>query len=600
MTVKSDPELAKKVSILARQLQAEQEDQEEGSIPIMNILNGRRASQILSGSRASQIVARSTSMPRTNEVAMGQGEGMRTEPLGWESSTEPRSAIDRPARGSLKPRLSLKIEEEKDQAQVMDGEMTALEQGQGSPGPRTRWHPEQNVEYAPPAQLPADRPVFDVSDYLRLSKHGLELQTNVATSKVLEKQAGGSEASDMSEKNLRIKVHKRKRMALVLKNYIEKFSVYQLCMVILFVGLTAGVFGLSVYIFSTYAESNSMFTVSMRVPRRIMEVTTNMRYMNLYSMANNTERDLMHILVDIDEAIEEINEDMAAEDEDTDKDFSNVVAKSLVESHEVKDKTFVYMRNYIGLVVVLLLCVVAMICIPLVRSNVSEHIVNTLNFVGKRRTYACEVNFVATEVTAQDTNFWQPGEIEMELQYLIRKFEALHINAKTGVGEQSIQPLAGIPALSQILTTYEPVDALIDRFISEAHLFLAHRHNLDDEYGRKQNLTEFLNHPSLILMRGLLPDILQGLEDTQDIMFHIEIDDNAEAQQIIVGIAVATAVVAIFAYFFVFSAFAKERLSQADQVVNLIFMLPQTVIDSKAELKRFIESAGISAASDEQ
>ncbi|KAJ3080205.1 hypothetical protein HK102_003218 [Quaeritorhiza haematococci] len=342
------------------------------------------------------------------------------------------------------------------------------------------------------------------------------------------------------------------------------------------------------------------------------------------------KKDLMNMLVDIDEAIEEITEDMATTEGDDDVD-DHVNVKTLTDRNDLKDRvTASWMRNYIIAVVVLGLAVVGMLVIPLVRVSSAKETVRTITYVGGRRIYAYNVNYYATEVTIQDPTYWLPHQIETHLSYWIRTLEDLHKNAITGLGKQEITPLSSMPALRSLLTaagvcsridprgcdpdvrdppyvpeigyTYEtavaPIDTILNRFIAEAQMFLERRMGLEEDVSVQQNLTEFVRNPHLLFMRGVVQDIVEGLDKVQDVMFALMESENDTAESQVTILMSLILALAAALYLFLFTQFSRQRLMQADEIVNMLFLVPQQVVDGKAELKRFFESGGLSALGD--
>ncbi|KAJ3080076.1 hypothetical protein HK102_003312 [Quaeritorhiza haematococci] len=520
----------------------------------------------------------------------------------------------------------------------------------------------------------------------------------------------------MSEKNLRLKVHKRRQMAALLKRGIQKFSVYQMCLLLWLMALTGVAYGLSVYVFGTAEENVSGLIVSMRMGRRSTELDERYRRydeievvrpprtvptvqeMNAYEMLSALvdsgrymfyeitddyrydfvirnigtirdflftvgddgeeeyrskiqfgivlmsvrdqiqylkafalvpKKDIMNLLVDIDEAIEEITEDMASSEGEEDKEHVDV--KALTERNDLKDRvTASYLRNYIAAVVLIALAVMAMLVIPLVRVSAAENTVHTITYVGKRRPYIVNINYYATEITLQEDKYWHPREAEMQMDFWIRILEELHKNSVTGSGKKQITALSSIPALSTLLTTsgkcarskadgcdvatrdppyvpeigytrelvLQPVDTLMNRFLAEAQMFLENRAAMPDEQALQRNLTDFLFNPHLLLMRGIMEDVIEGFDQVQDIMFNLIDQDNRMAEQQVTIIMGLTFGLALVVYVLIFSRFSRQRLTSADEIVNLLFLIPQQVVDGKSELKRFFESAGLSGLSE--
>ncbi|KAJ3067275.1 hypothetical protein HK102_007459 [Quaeritorhiza haematococci] len=352
------------------------------------------------------------------------------------------------------------------------------------------------------------------------------------------------------------------------------------------------------------------------------------RYLKIFGAI--PKRDLLNMITDIDEAIEEIQEDMMTS-EDNDAADNHVNVKTLMDRNDVKDKQIkVLLWKYMTSVVLLALCVAGMLTIPLVRVSLADATVDIITYVGRERPHVASINFYATEACRMEHRYWHTREPETQMQYFLTLLEALHRNAVTGVGKKKITPLSSIPELRTILTnfgnckrvnpqdcdpatrdppyvpgvgyTYDlvvnSVDNLMSRLIAESQMFLEDRYQMPETQAGTANLTDFLENPHLILMRGIMNDVVEGLQQTQSILFELINSQNAQAEKQVIGLMCMTIALAFLLYIFVFLRFTRQRSIQADQVVNLVFMIPQTVIDAKQDLKRFIESGGLSTLED--
>ncbi|KAJ3092790.1 hypothetical protein HK102_002718 [Quaeritorhiza haematococci] len=807
--VKSDPELAKKLTALVRQ-EFEASGASEELYQSKSLSKILRASKPKNTSGESKVDGLFLTNPLVKEISSQDKTNIITDesfgpvdklmPLP-ESNVRPVNtprAILRNSRSGVRelgkdrtddanlPKLSVKGTEDTPTTQILDpGLVSALDPHMDQPPQMNpaiqqilRWRKslqDVGADTTPPPFSPVGQ--------------GGQLQTE----EILEKRAGESEYSDASEKNLRLKLYKRRRMGLVLKQYIKRFSWYQWWMVVWFVGITALAFGLSVYMFSAANSNVDGFTTSIRMDREVVEVSSWVRYLNIYSMINDPDlfknaaynmnkvvklleakalpylkerldriessfgpvvlvepplevgvikdmnayelvttmtgfsrdllrenmtvflnmedpridfqlrnsatisdflqevasngveeyiatirfgtailgaclgvvvltaivwsaaifyptlkrthedqirfmkvfalvpkKDLMYLTVDLEEAIEEINEEIAAAESENDQQH-DMLAKTLVDQHEMKDKYSTYMRVYIAGVTVLALFVVGLLIIPLVFLDDAAHRVQSINYLGRRRAYVSDVNFFATEATIQQPQFWGVRDPEMQLDYHIRSMAKLHTAAVTGMGSNGAGAQSNIPELSSILTDYgychrtlvdggcdpetrdppyipdigytkelvlEPLDTLVDRFLYESKLFLRGRLAISDDEAGKPNVTDFLLNPHLQIMRGIMYDIVQGLEKTEDILLQLISNTGMQAQQHITIIMVVTMLLTIVAYIFIFRRFASRRIDSANEIVNLVFMIPQTAVDAKGEIRRFIDTAGLTGLED--
>ncbi|KAJ3074400.1 hypothetical protein HK102_005799, partial [Quaeritorhiza haematococci] len=825
-TVKSDPELAKKLTVLVRQLCGDND--EPTSVKTILPNSPLNDTNVTSAEQESSVAGpislqmhsarRSSHMSHTNvhtaSVGLEQQEALQ-EWVGavvnqsqYDSkpvleadedtldldcnmpaiTSNPEINLDEAIRPALPSSVSsMQLEDRKPYPLRVSISQPRLDEKRPAP-----LHPSNSQTYL--EQRQALRTLM-TQPKARWPEQGKDVVTGVATAPqypttppapqasqvvdVLEKAMTNSEHSDMSEKNRRLKVHKRRQMSVLLKRGIERFSIYQICVLLWKMALVGAAYGISVYVFTTAQENVAGLTSSIRMGRRAIETATYLRYMYIYSLLNDTtafdnerrklnntlqilenislpylrkriatltdtaqvevirppapvpeiedlnayemlsnlvdvyrdmlnqnmsalsnmkdyrhhyvirniatirdflakvrdegeqeyrysidfgailmgvviglagvtvvvwtmaifypvltktqrdqiqylkafalvpKKDLMNMLVDIDEAIEEITEDMATCDGDGDVD-DHVNVKALTNQNDLKDRvTASWMRNYIIAVVVLGLAVVGMLIIPLVRVESAKEIVRTITYAGGRRVYAYNVNYYATEVTIQDTSFWLPRQLETQLDHWIHILEELHKNTITGSGKQEITPLSSMPALRSLLveagvcsrtdpygcdpktrdppyvpeigytkeTAMSPIDTVLNRYIAEAQMFLERRMALPEKESIQRNLTDFVSNPHLLFMRGVVQDIVEGLDKVQDVMFALMNSENDTAEQEVTVIMSLIVTLAAFLYLAIFARFSRQRLSQADEIVNLLFIIPQQVVDTKSELK---------------
>ncbi|KAJ3088331.1 hypothetical protein HK102_009010 [Quaeritorhiza haematococci] len=810
-TVKSDPELVKKLTTIAKNLcekeaHVEADENENGEVDLhndMSVLNAAMTGVSIEQSGTASHATlhehqHQTTVPeiensgptielkdefgRESKVNLQNIDYSSMEALGFPSADGSFQFHDDEPPSSINPseiRKAFEDDDEQDHQQSLQPyDRHRRPRRPSLVNPKTRWNEKpESKEDSNLSVTHFDCPV----------QEPLEMSPQAHVVDVLEKATRESEHSDASEKNLRVKIHKRRQMAVLLKREIHKFSIVQLCILAWFMVLIGVAYGLTEYVFGSAGREITGLTTSNRLGRRAVEAATSIQQLHIYSMINNTKdynksrsklnetinfvessvlpylrdhmasltkyerveiirpprtspsielwnsyeilggltdfsrdmlrenasyfqstsdyryhfiirnigtirdflfnvrdrgeadyvglmsfgsallgvgfgvvgltaviwtmgifypvliktqrdqvqflkafamiprKDLMNMLIDIDEAIEELNEDIAASQNNNEQEHIDM--KNLRDRNDLKDKfTTLYKRNYLTAVAILTACVFAMFVISMIRVSTAVSDIVFIDLMARRRPLITDVNYYAQEITLMDSKFWHPGEPEMNMENQLRILTQLHKNGITGNAERKIPSMTAVPQLAKILAvggncsrsdskacdpdkryppykpeigyTYDlvlqPMDVLTSRFIAEAQMYLETRRALTVEQARKTNITDFLRNPHLLIMRGIMPDIIDGLGKAQDMMYALVLDDNRRTQQQVSVIMGVTFGVVFIAFITVFSRFSRKRMSQASEMVNLLFLIPQVVVDNRPELKRFFETAGLS------
>ncbi|KAJ3056566.1 hypothetical protein HK097_005963 [Rhizophlyctis rosea] len=233
---------------------------------------------------------------------------------------------------------------------------------------------------------------------------------------------------------------------------------------------------------------------------------------------------------------------------------------------------------------------------PLARTYEEIKLAGLLNYAGSRRYFAQAVQMMSIECLVQDRLAWRPKEAEMWYRDRLDTLVTVHTNVIQGIG---IEPPAHIPQLYAFTSQYAPcntacgnrtlgLDAQIDAFIDLAETYWS-----DLMTGRVVMTPGKIGWPTSDQMFVMMQNLATNLRTFDDIVEEVVIAGNQTAQDIMVVLFAITVVGTVVIYVAVLRVATRQRMTEMDSVVTLLFTLPESVVEDVPEIKRFIESGGM-------
>ncbi|KAJ3087980.1 hypothetical protein HK102_009841 [Quaeritorhiza haematococci] len=328
------------------------------------------------------------------------------------------------------------------------------------------------------------------------------------------------------------------------------------------------------------------------------------------------KRDLVTMLTDVEEYIENITQELILH-EDNGRDVTPAIDLSYLR----KDTGLRYNKTeiiYVLAMISLTLLATIVFVLPVWRRLAIVDMLPAINLAADQSLYVQSVALLQTEILMDEGTITERFDAEMRLRHYISLLNDLHqsfqqaagmkltsilnVTVSSGICKRSnaseCEPENRYPpyrpefGYTQTLVL-QPLNSLMQHFIYEASVFLE-EHSVDETYVPSADMSGFFTNNHWIMCWGLVRDILEGIEKVEDAVYDSIIRENDKSSQIITGFFVSTVVLSFFFYIFLFRRFMHRKLSQANTVLDLLFMLPDNVLDSKPEIKNFFETLGLS------
>ncbi|KXS20419.1 hypothetical protein M427DRAFT_375264 [Gonapodya prolifera JEL478] len=240
-----------------------------------------------------------------------------------------------------------------------------------------------------------------------------------------------------------------------------------------------------------------------------------------------------------------------------------------------------------------------------------------VNYTNQRKFWTEAVKAYSHEVLIGDATTWIPGRPESILDDAIVLYDAIHKNSVTGHGEVEIEPTTTIDLIywltedlgcmlascdpkdrnynATIGFTYNETVSPLDNMIPD---FLERARSFSQINGMKA--TQNFADDRLRFMEEISVDIQGGLYliDTLVLQSYLP-TGNAVAQKASIGIFVVCVVSFAALYIFNFQRMARARQMEMEALVNLIYMIPQSVVNTVPKIQRLIQSGGTSIGDDD-
>ncbi|TPX66371.1 hypothetical protein SpCBS45565_g04490 [Spizellomyces sp. 'palustris'] len=337
------------------------------------------------------------------------------------------------------------------------------------------------------------------------------------------------------------------------------------------------------------------------------------------------KKPLMHMLTDVEEQVECIADEMTSaggnKDDGNNKDEQqgnggNFAARQLMNTtidEEVVNQSPIkkhFMRYLAGLVI-LGLPAMALLIVPIVsimelvppiartdfplqyRAMVSIAYASTMNYTNSRRYLMQAVVMLGAECISFDPTTWLPNAPIMWLEDRLTKLINLHQNAVTGVNCIATTTITELQSFTLTSAPCQPacgnltlgLDAQIEWFISEATDFL--------NRAKVGNVTT--SDSAFNFIYTLSASINTNLNKVDTIFQNIIISGNSVAKTAIIVLFAISVVSTLLVYLTSMRATAQARLQEMESTVTLLFAIPEPVVQSIPEIKKFVESGGMFA-----
>ncbi|KAJ3037726.1 hypothetical protein HDV00_001375 [Rhizophlyctis rosea] len=255
-----------------------------------------------------------------------------------------------------------------------------------------------------------------------------------------------------------------------------------------------------------------------------------------------------------------------------------------------------YFKKFVLALVLVGLGAIGILVPPLVRVYNGMALAGLMNYAGSRRYYSQAVQMMTVECVVQDRSAWRTYEAEMWLRDRLDMLETIHSNVIQGIG---VKPPADLPQLYGFTTQSAPcnaacgnrtlgLDGQIDAFIQMAEAFWSALGQ-----GQIRQIPGTPGNPMSDAMWLMNQNLATNLKSFDDIILSMVSSGNQTAQTIMIVLFAVTVVGTFLLYVTVLRVTTKQRMTEMDSVVTLIFTLPENVVEEVPEIKRFIESGGM-------
>jgi hypothetical protein len=280
-------------------------------------------------------------------------------------------------------------------------------------------------------------------------------------------------------------------------------------------------------------------------------------------------------------------------------------------------------------VFVLIIIVSLMCCIPYL-VDLLGYIINLdlIFYSSQRCSYNFKVHMLSFELFAQDRYSYLPGESERLLSQNVQLFEEIQNNIK--LGNYGAKPPQNIPILNEFLLTgkcftgnctvdpdYDskigyvqdivtlPLNDLIQENISRAYKLLR---ETDFSYLNSytnlfaggltkqsaQNLLETFRTNDVLRFQNLtMFHIVVGLQEFDQLLLDYVEDSSETTFILVIVLFVVSAIISPYIYFTSLKKMAKVKMIEMEELVNIVFTIPQSTINIVPQYRRFIETSEI-------
>ncbi|KAJ3092072.1 hypothetical protein HK102_010982 [Quaeritorhiza haematococci] len=336
------------------------------------------------------------------------------------------------------------------------------------------------------------------------------------------------------------------------------------------------------------------------------------RFLKPFSLISHKE--LASMVTDLEEYIENINEEM----EDVGEAAHELaeVTNSLRFSKRRAYNNSEVLKYAIGLTSMTVLASV-IFALPVWRRMAIVDIISAINLAGDQSLYAQGAILMQTDILMNEGTVTERFKAEMQLSRFLDLWDGIHgtFESASLMSLESVARLTSGAGLCKqedpngcdppyryppYRTDFgytetlvrQPLISLVSHFIFEARIFLE-MHAANQTYFPTSDLSGFLNDRRWVLCFGILQDIVEGLAKVQNAWCESIISGNDVSIHVISAFFAATVVVSCASYLFIFRGFINRKIQQADTALNLLFIIPETVLDAKPEIKSFIDTFGL-------
>ncbi|KND03391.1 uncharacterized protein SPPG_00879 [Spizellomyces punctatus DAOM BR117] len=337
----------------------------------------------------------------------------------------------------------------------------------------------------------------------------------------------------------------------------------------------------------------------------MMNQTSDEQIRTLKMFALLPKKPLMHMLTDVEEQIESIADEMTTtagnkedgkNNDEQQGNNGNFAARQLMNmtvDEDVVNKSPIkkHFIRYLAGLILLGLPATALLIVPIYRAMMSISYAATMNYTNSRRYLMQAVVMLAAECIYFDPTTWLPNAPIMWLDDRLTKLINLHHDSVTGV---NCIATTTIPDLQTFTLTSAPcqpacgnltigLDAQIEWFINEATDFL--------NRVKVSNVTT--SDSAFNFISTLSASLNTNLNKVDTIFQNIIISGNSVAKTAIIVLFAISVASTLLVYLASMRATAQARLQEMESTVTLLFAIPEPVVQSIPEIKKFVESGGM-------